>query len=109
MLGDFLLLLYAVAVGFVAAGITASFYRMVTSEPARFGLFGQSLLAWITTFAFCAMTGPVIVVDMAIQRVRNEKLPFGWLMAGVGIAALWSCCLGIVVLAVVLGVRNSLA
>jgi len=109
VLRELLLLLYAVAVGFVAAGITASFYKMVSSEPARFALFGQSVLAWVTTFAFCALTGPVIVVDIALRRVRDEKLPLGWLAVGVGMAAIWSCCVGIVMLELVLAVRDSLA
>jgi uncharacterized membrane protein YhaH (DUF805 family) len=108
VLREFLLLLYAIAVGFVAAGITASFYKMLSSEPARFALFGQSVLAWVTTFAFCALTGPVIVVDMAVKRVRDEKLPLTWLAAGVGIAAMWSCCVGIVTLELVLVLRDSL-
>jgi hypothetical protein len=109
VLREFLLLLYAIAIGFVAAGITASCYKMLSSEPARFALLGQSVLAWVTTFAFCALTGPVIVVEMAIRRVREEKLPLGWLAAGVGIAAMWSCCVGIVMLELVLAVRDSLA
>lgn len=109
VLREFCLLLYAIAIGFVAAGITASCYKMLSSEPARFALFGQSVLAWVTTFAFCALTGPVIVVDMAVKRVREEKLPLGWLAAGVGVAAMWSCCVGIVMLELVLAVRDSLA
>jgi len=109
VLREFLILLYAIAVGFVAAGITASCYKMLCSEPARFALLGQSIAAWFTTFAFCALTGPVIVVDMALKRVREEKLPLGWLAVGVGVAALWSCCVGIIMLELVLAVRDSLA
>ena len=41
VLGDLLILGYAATVGFVAGGIVASFYQMVTSEPARFGLLGS--------------------------------------------------------------------
>ena len=109
MVRDLLLLAYAVAVGFVAAGITASFYKMLTSEPAAFRLLGASALAWVTTFAFCALTGPVIVIDYAIKSRRVDRLPFGWVAAGVAMAALWSCCVGIIVLEVVLSLRDSLA
>ena len=42
MLREFLILAYAGAVGFVAAGIAASFYKMVTSQPAKFGPLGGS-------------------------------------------------------------------
>jgi hypothetical protein len=109
MLRDILLLLYCAALGFVAAGITASFYKLMTAEPARFGLVGESAFALATSFVFCALTGPVIVVDFALRNRRAEHMPVRWLMAGVGIAALWSCCLGLVVLQLVLTLRDSLA
>lgn len=108
MVRDVLLLVYCVAVGFVSAGIAASFYKLVTAEPARFALLGQDVFALATSFVFCALTGPVIVVDFAIRNRRDERMPFAWLMAGVGVAALWSCCLGLVVLELVLTVRDSL-
>jgi hypothetical protein len=43
MLRDALPLLYCEAVGFVAAGIAASFYTLVTAEPARFSLLGDDV------------------------------------------------------------------
>jgi hypothetical protein len=106
---DLLLLLYCVAVGFVAAGVAASFYRLVTAEPARFGIIGESVFGLATSFIFCAVTGPVIVVDFAIRNRRDERVSLGWLIAGVGVAALWSCCLGLVVLELVLALRDGIA
>jgi hypothetical protein len=106
---DLLLLLYCVAVGFVSAGIAASFYKLVTAEPARFGVLGETVFGLATSFIFCALTGPVIVVDFAIRNRRAERMPVRWLMAGVGVAALWSCCLGLLVLELVLTLRDSLA
>lgn len=108
MLRDLLLLVYAGAVGFVAAGIAASFYRLVTSEPARLGLSGETAISLLTTFAFCALTGPVIVMDHALRTRKVERAPLGWLAAGTLIAGLWSCCLGIIVLELVLSLRDSL-
>ena len=109
MMRDLLLLLYCVAVGFVAAGIAASFYKLVTAEPARFGLIGETVFGLATSFVFCALTGPVIVIDFAIRNRRSARMPLPWLFAGVGIAALWSCCLGLVVLELILTLRDSLA
>ena len=106
---DLLLLLYCVAVGFVSAGIAASFYKLVTAEPARFGILGETVFGLATSFIFCALTGPVIVVDFAIRNRRATQKPLRWLMAGVGVAALWSCCLGLFVLELVLTLRDSLA
>ena len=83
---DLLLLVYCVAVGFVSAGIAASFYKLVTAEPARFGVLSETLFGLATSFIFCALTGPVIVIDFAIRNRRAERMPVRWLMAGVGVA-----------------------
>jgi hypothetical protein len=108
MLRDLLLLVFCAAVGFVAAGISASFYKLVTTEPARFGFVGKTVFGLATSSLFCALTGPVIVVDFAIRNRRAERRPLPWLFAGMGIAALWSCCTGLVVLQLFLTLRDSL-
>ena len=88
---------YAGTIGFVAAGIAASLYKLMTSKPARFTQPGSSVAGWLSSFFFCALTGPVIIVGSAIRA--------GWapdtvmlVMLRVAIAALWSCCVGIVLL-----------
>jgi cytochrome c biogenesis protein CcdA len=109
VLGDLLILGYAVTVGFVAGGIVASFYQLVTSEQARFALLGSGLVATMTTIAFCALTGPVIIMDRALKARVRDKEPVGWFFGSIFVAALWSCCSGIVVLGLVLSLRNSIA
>jgi hypothetical protein len=106
---DVLLLLYCGAVGLVAAGIAASFYKLVTAEPARFSLFSATVFGLATSFLFCALTGPVIVINLAIRNRTTQPGPLPVLLAGIVVAALWSCCLGIVVLQLVLTVRDGLA
>jgi hypothetical protein len=44
-----------------------------------------------------------------IRNRRAERRPLPWLFGGIGIAALWSCCLGLVVLQLFLTLRDSLA
>jgi len=107
--GDLIVLGYAGAVGFVAAGITSSFYRMITAEPARFGFFGETALALVTTVVFCALTGPVIIMERAIVARRLERSPIRWFAMGTLIAAIWSCCLGLLVLEIVLAVQGNVA
>jgi len=107
--GELIVLLYACVVGFVAAGITSSFYRLMTSEQAAFRALGEGALAMVTTFIFCALSGPVIVMDHAIRTRKIERQPLRWFAVGALVAALWSCCLGLVVLEVVLSVRDSIA
>ncbi len=105
MLRDGLLIIYCGAVGFVAAGIGASFYKMLTSEAARFALLGRGWLAALSTFLFFALTGPAIIMDIVVKR-RSEP---GWMMAGVVVAGLWSICSGIIVLGLVVSLENGFA
>jgi hypothetical protein len=108
VLFDLLVVGYAATVGFVASGIVASFYQLVTSERARFELLGNGVLATMMTIVFCALTGPVIIVDRALKARVLHKEPLGWLFGSVMVAALWSCCSGIVVISFALSLRNSL-
>ncbi len=109
MLLDSLLLLYSAAIGFVAAGIVASFYKMMTEETARFRLLGTTFWAALTTFLFCALSGPFIIMQQAVAMMREERNAVGWFAASFFIAALWSCCSGILVLELVLDLKSGLA
>ena len=106
MLRDILLLVYCAAVGFVAAGVAASFYTLVTAGPARFSLFGGTVLRLATSFIFFALTGPVVVSAYVFCNHRAERWPFLRVLAGMAVAALWSCCLGVMVLQVILMFRH---
>ncbi len=109
VLRDGFLLIYCGVVGFVAAGIAASFYKMVTSEAARFALLGEGWLAAASTFLFFAVTGPAIIMDGLLKRrATRDKAP-AWLVAGLLVAGLWSVCSGIIVLGLVLALKNGLA
>jgi cytochrome c biogenesis protein CcdA len=106
---DAFVLGYAATVGFVAAGIIASFYKWMTSEPARFALLSESTLGLVTSFAFFALTGPVIIAEHMLRSYRAGKGQAGGLFAGLIVAMLWSCCSGIIVLSIVLSLRNGIA
>ena len=90
-------------------GHRSEFYKLVTAERARFSIVGETVFGLATSFLFCALTGPVIVVDFAIRNRHADRVPFTWLLAGVSVAALWSCCLGLVVLQLILVLRDTLA
>jgi hypothetical protein len=109
VLREGLLIVYCGAIGFVAAGIAASFYKMVTSEAARFALLGQGWLAAVSTFLFFAVTGPAIIMEMALKRRTKEDNAGGWLVASLVVAGLWSVCSGILVLGLVLSLESGLA
>jgi hypothetical protein len=59
---------------------------------------------------FGVLTSPVIVPGYVIRRRSRsaEHGPVPLLLVGIGIAALWSCCPGIVVLQLILKVRDGL-
>jgi hypothetical protein len=106
---DGLLVLYCGVIGFVAAGIAASFYKMITSQPARFSLLGPGWLGALSSFFFFALTGPAILMEMALEQRKASANAGGWLLAGFAVSALWSLCSGIIVLGLVLALRSGLA
>ena len=109
MLRDGLLIIYCGAIGFVAAGIAASFYKMVTLEAARFALLGKGWLAAFSTFLFFAVTGPAIIMEGALKRRLSEPNATGLLAASVVVAGLWSVCSGILVLGLLLSLEGGFA
>jgi len=109
VLRDGFLLFYCASVGFVASGVAASFFKMVTHEPARFALLGKGWLATAVTFLFCAVTGPAIVMDMVIRNRNTDNGALGMVAAGLCVAVFWSICSGILVLDLVLQLKESLA
>ena len=109
MLRDGFLLAYCATVGFVASGVAASFYKMVTNEPARFSMLGQGWWAAAVTFLFCAVTGPAIVLNLVIRNRLTDRSALGMIFAGLFVALLWSVCSGILVLQLVIQIREGLA
>jgi hypothetical protein len=109
VLRDGFLLAYCASVGFVASGVAASFYKMMTSEAPAFTLLGKSWYAVCVTFILCAITGPMIVIDLVIRGRLADRSAFGMQLAGVFVALLWSLCSGILVLDFVLQLRDGFA
>jgi cytochrome c biogenesis protein CcdA len=109
VLRDGFLLFYCASVGFVASGVAASFFKMVTHEPARFALLGKGWLATAVTFLFCAVTGPAIVMDMVIRNRSVDRGAIGMALVGLCVAVFWSICSGMLVLDLVLQLKESLA
>jgi hypothetical protein len=109
VLRDGFLLVYCAAVGFVAAGVAASFYKMMTTEPPRFALLGKGIGALAVTFVFCAVTGPAIVMDIVLRLRIGDRGAVGSALFGLGVVALWSICSGVLVLDLVITLRDTLA
>lgn len=108
MLGEIAIAGYIIAAGFVAAGVIASFYQLVTAQPARFDFSGGGVASGLATIVICMFAGPVILMRNALRGRRIERRPLGWLLATLAIASGWSLCSGVVVMEFALAIRASL-
>jgi hypothetical protein len=62
--------LYVMAVGFVAAGMLASFVQLVLGEPMRFGMEPNSILASIGAVLLRVLAGPAILMRNAWRGLK---------------------------------------
>jgi hypothetical protein len=90
--------LYIAAVGFVAAGLLASFVQLISGEPMRFRIEPDSVLASIGGVLLRVLAGPAILMRNAWRGMVIERRPMGWFGASLAIAALWSLFSGAVLL-----------
>jgi hypothetical protein len=103
-----LLLLYCTVIGFVASGITASFFKMTTTRPARFAMLGEGTFAAATTLAFCAITGPAIIAEMALTGKLPSSNTGAWIAGCLFVAVMWSACSGIILVQLILLVPGTI-
>src|SRR4029077_7975351 len=103
-----LLLLYCTVVGYVGSGLGASFFRLITARPARFGLLGAGYLGAASTYAFFAVTGPAIIVEMALAcslPSEDQLAGLAWCFVP---AVLWSACSSVVMVELIYSIRGSI-
>ena len=96
MLHGILVILFAIAIGFTASGITANLYRLVANKPET--TKGKIIYAGVMVVA-----GPNVLFENAANSFRAKKcssLAF-WMAAAV--AAYWSFALGLFVLNIYVG------
>ena len=84
--------LYVTAVGFVAAGVLASFVQLVSGEPMRFGTGTKSVLAAIGGVLLLIFAGPAVLMRNAWQGFQAR--PTAWFGISAAIAAVWSLWFG---------------
>ena len=89
MLGIYL---YVTAVGFVAAGVLASFVQLVSGEPMRFGTGPQITLASIGGVLLLVLAGPAVLMRNAWQGLQAR--PKVWFGISAAVAAVWSLWFG---------------
>ena len=90
--------LYITAVGFVAAGLLASFVQLVSGQPMRFYIEPNSILVSIGGVFLRVLAGPAILMRNAWRGMVVERRPMGWFGASLAIAAVWSLFSGALLL-----------
>ena len=82
--------LYITAVGFVAAGLLASFVQLGSGEPMRFRIEPNTVLASIGGVLLRVVAVPAILVRNAWRGMVVERRSMGWFGASLAIVAVWS-------------------
>jgi hypothetical protein len=106
---ELVIALFAIATGFVSAGLLASLYQLVTAEPVRFEAAGDTLFRGVAMIIMLMFAGPMVLMRNALRGRLIERRPVGWLVASTAISASWSLCSGIVVMELALAIQNSLS
>jgi hypothetical protein len=94
--------LYVTAVGFVAAGVLASFTQLVSGEPLRFGIEPRSVLTSLGGVLLRVVAGPAILMRNAWRGIWLEKRAPIWFGLSALIAGVWSLFCGSILLELLL-------
>ena len=94
--------LYVTAVGFVAAGLLASFVQLVSGQPMRFGVEPKPLPASVGAVILRVLAGPAILMRNAWRGLRLQARPKIWFGVSAAIAAVWSLFSGALLLDLIL-------
>ncbi|HEX7777336.1 MAG TPA: hypothetical protein VF449_12495 [Parvibaculum sp.] len=89
---------FASATGFVAAGLTGSFYRLVTRKPASFQVWSDSMAGQIGGIATLIFAGPNVILRNALRAQVFEDRPPVWMLLSAAIALMWSFLSGVFLL-----------
>ena len=90
------------ATGFVAAGLTASLYRLVTRKPPSFQVWSDSAVGQIAGVVTLIFAGPNVILRNALRAQVFENRPPAWLLLSALIAMMWSFLSGVFLLSLLL-------
>ncbi len=85
---------FAMAMGFVLAGLAGSFYKLVTNRRLSFELTDVARHQLVLGFFMLMFAGPVVIMRNAIRGRLIERRAFYWLILSTLIAVLWSFLAG---------------
>lgn len=102
-MSEWLAFFFSVATGFVAAGLTGSFYRLVTRKPPSFQIWSDNLAGQIGGVMTLIFAGPNVILRNALRAQVFENRPPAWLLLSALIAMMWSFLSGVFLLSMLLG------
>ena len=92
----------SIATGFVAAGLTSSFYRLVTNKPPSFQLNSETMMWQLIGVFTLIFAGPTVILRNALRAQVFENRPPFWMLLSGCIATMWSFLSGLFLLGVML-------
>ena len=92
---DGFIYIYAMAMGFASAGVTGSFYKLVTNRPVSFELADVNRHQLALGIAVLMFAGPAVIMRNALRGRLLEHRAVHWLILSTLIAVLWSFLSGI--------------
>ncbi|MEQ8267910.1 MAG: hypothetical protein RH982_11980 [Parvibaculum sp.] len=93
---------FAIATGFVAAGLASSFHRLVTNKPPSFQLASETMTWQVVGIFTLIFAGPTVILRNALRAQVFENRPPFWMLLSGCIATMWSFLSGIFLLGVML-------
>lgn len=97
-----LITVWAIAAGYVTAGLLASLYQLLTRNPVSFNLlFVGEMAMTLLAVPLLLLSGPVVIARNAWQGHIVQRRDWGWLAAAGLIVAVWSFLTGVIVLELV--------
>lgn len=93
---------FAIATGFVAAGLVSSFYRLVTKKPPSFQLASETMIWQVVGVFTLIFAGPTVILRNALRAQVFENRPPFWMLLSGCIAMMWSFLSGVFLLGVML-------
>jgi len=94
--------LYAIAIGFTAAGLVASFVQLVSGEPLRLSFEPASILASLGGVILRVVCGPALLIRNTWVGAKQRTRQPVWLGLSVLIAGMWSLFSGALLIGIML-------
>jgi hypothetical protein len=95
---ELLLLVFAAAFGFAAAGSISALLQWLTNRPVVFAVPEGGAIGYLVAALKFMLAGPYIVVQASFRARFVDQKSWGVLGGGITIAAIWSICTGILLI-----------